>query len=664
MKTKLDLPHGVQVNLDIRDDRYHGLRDASLNGQTMLVQGRGSCLPYIQTPDGIAYTQYRPLQLVESESKYILELEALGQAAPLKSDVDLFGFPRLSQTTGSFSDRISICFEPAIEEVDGELYYGFGVSYSWSSESRAIHWLYESVAIAPLGSVAGGRLMAQNMTQNLCPLEMVIDQSAIFSSQEHYDRSCIESPGRGGGSQIFDLVQRDALAVVSLFREPSAHGNGLKSNCQTMQGEDFVTVSDFHYGKLQERFETAQRIVVAAPRQDDGREDAVNRWTAWYDYTANLWCDKLGMKRSRVTPTLTFEGTGIGGVDIGMSYPELLTVWEERLDWVAKQGFKAINLHTPEWISAANRRTLVFGGNNCCPWEFKVSEQMGGEAGLRRFCDACHARGIKVFVWIAGHLHREAPVWKEHPEWAVKRADDGLWDGHYGVLHSMSFVEGACDWLYQDLKHLRETTGVDGVWFDSFTNLALGAINWQRPDRAPNGPAVMDFLADLSRLGYEIMIECMSQLGVSSWGNLKPAELAGKEELLLNSNMRYFLRMWLDDPAITRELYFKSLAARAPLGVWLEEFIGHPEEFPLALPDWFAPLTRAFNEVESVMHFRRLLPEGVLWLDASNDPSAFFSYVDGEPPGDAMSGLMDALTKEPASAVRKGHIYRIAGSDA
>ncbi len=645
------LKNQICVNLAFCGRRYLGIEGAQWKDSVILVQGRGS-LPHIHTPEGRIYTEFNIIDIIETEERAIIKLEAVAIQLPLKADLDRFGFPQLAQNVEKGRDTLELLFEAQEQSLEGESYYGFSLSYHWSSSIAKIHWLYESVAIAPGGAIDQTLLLAQNLTQNFCPLEMVVDIDSAYSTQEHYKDSCIEAPCRGGGSSPFDLVQSDRLSIVTYFEAPCAEGNMLKANCQTMPGEGFVTVSDFHYGKMTNSFRTAPRIVLVTRRQDTSREDALNRWTRWFDYTADSWCESIGVSRTYARQTLTLEGTGVGGVDPGTAYPDLLTVWISRLDWLVENGFEVINLHTPEWNSAANSETKVFGGNNCCPWEFKLSEHLGGLKGLRTFCDACHERGIKVFIWVAGHLHREAPVWKHHPEWIVRRPDLGLWDGHYGVIHSISLIEpSAQDWVFDDLKLLREETGVDGIWFDSWTNLCMGAVNWQRADRGPNAPGLLQLIGRLGQIGYELMIECMSPLGVSSWGNLKHEELRGREALLLNSNLRYYINDWLGEDGISRDQYFRSLAARAPFGVWMHEYMGRPEPFPVALPDWFASLTRDFNAVVNTMEKRILYSTGALWLDSNGVPAVWFAFS-----RDIPEQYMDASFFEPSTGNRVSNL--------
>lgn len=629
--TTLDLGHGIAVDLAFNGTRYVGIAAARRDGRAFLVPGRGS-LPWCRTPDGITYDEFHLREQRRDGEAQVFIFTAVGRCAPVAADSDMFGFPLIvgNHSGGTVEDQLEMRLAPATEAIGGEDWRGFTVAYTWRSTTRQINWLYESVAIAPDGDAIGTRVMAQNMTQFHCPLEAVLGVDTAWSTQEHYDRSCIDSPCRGAGSQIFDLVQGDGAAVVTWFAQPPLHDDAIRGNLQKLPGERFVTSSDLHYAGLTGTFTTSTRAVLAAPRRTATREDAIDRWTAWREFSGDRWCAAIGINRSRAVPMLTFEGTGIGGVDLGQAYPELLTTWIERLDWVVAQGFKIVNLHTPEWVSAANRRTAVFGGNNCCPFSFTLSDHLGGEAGLKTFCDACHARGIKVMIWICGHLHREAPVWRDHPEWRARSLDGRLWDGHYGAIHSLDFSQEAVRrWVADDLIHLRQVTGIDALWCDSFAGLFMGVVNHASATRAPNAAGTLLLFRELAAAGYEITIEGMSQLGISSWGNLKPAAIVGMQELLVDTSFRYFVKDWRSDPAINRDTYLRSLAARAPFAVWGEEFLGHAEPFPLPLPAWFAPLTNAFNQVSARMHRRRLLPEGALWYDRDGNPAAWFAVTDG-----------------------------------
>jgi len=101
------------------------------------------------------------------------------------------------------------------------------------------------------------------------------------------------------------------------------------------------------------------------------------------------------------------------------------------------------------------------------------------------------------------------------------------------------------------------------------------------------------------------------------------------------------------------------------VGAWLAEFLGRPAPFPPALPDWFAPLNRAFKEVAPRMESRRLVKGGALWLDSQGEPSAFFAFEDftAIPGLKSSASLTDLLTNETQNAgeldLRRGRIYEV-----
>jgi len=654
------LPNGVEVALAVTNKDFQGIAAASLNGKQFLVPGRGS-KPYFITPDGITYHHFHLRDARPSGEGAVLELEAVGVCAPLRQDRDMFLFPRLAPKSGEVRDTLEVRLEPRMQTLNGEDYYGFSVSYAFRSDSRAIHWMLESVAIAPGGALDGAVVMAQHMTSNICRLEEEVSRESVYSTEENYDASCIHAPSRGGGSPLFDIVHGSGLAVVSYFEEPGA----LKSVTTKEPGEDFVTVADFHYQTLSTEFTTQPRIVLATAPATETRARRLNRWTAWFDFTTAAWQKALGIRPTETLTTIAFDGTGGGGVDPGTTYPELLIDWAERMPWLRDHGIRGVILHTPEWLSAGTEPTVIFGGNNCCPQRFRLSDFLGGDAGLRRFCDAAHDHGVKVFVWICGHFHNESPIWKEHPEWGVRNEGQMFWDGQYQLVRSLDFAHGGREWMAADLKHVREATGVDGVWFDSWANLGIQPINFQSPGREPNAPGAMGLIGDLSQMGYEIMFESMSQLGVSSWGNLAPEALQGQEELLYNTNLRTYLDDWLANPtAYSADYYFRTLAARSPIGMWIREYQGKPAAFPLSLPDWLTPLNLAYAQVEARMQSREVLEDGlgVLWRDAQNAPSALFAFRDASFTFDmGATNLMtgEAVSPGPAPTV-SGHIYAFA----
>ncbi len=88
--------------------------------------------------------------------------------------------------------------------------------------------------------------------------------------------------------------------------------------------------------------------------------------------------------------------------------------------------------------------------------------------------------------------------------------------------------------------------------------------------------------------------------------------------------------------------------------------MGKPSVFPLPLPEWLAPLNRAYAQVEPRMRRREVLEEGrgVLWRDECRAPSALFPFRDDT--FHFEGGAVDLMTgerKDGLAPVVTGHIY-------
>jgi hypothetical protein len=157
----------VSVTLDFEGDRYLGIVSASCAGRVFLSAGRGS-LPWCRTPDGITYDEFHLTEHQDNADEHRLVFAAIGRPAPVAADTDMFGFPLTTsnQYGTRVLDTLEMTLQTATESVGGEEWHGFTVAYTWRSAERRIHWLAESVALAPDGEIRGARLMAQNLTQH------------------------------------------------------------------------------------------------------------------------------------------------------------------------------------------------------------------------------------------------------------------------------------------------------------------------------------------------------------------------------------------------------------------------------------------------------------------------------------------------------------------
>ena len=146
----------------------------------------------------------------------------------------------------------------------------------------------------------------------------------------------------------------------------------------------------------------------------------------------------------------------------------------EDLPGIAELGFKAVWMGTLESVgSKLHKRKSVNAGI----YSLEPAEVLGGASGLQKLVAAAHRHGIRVYTWApAGQLQPESEVLKAHPEWML-RVPEGK---RRPLAGSTDLHSGYYDYAIRKYRELHEATGIDGVWFDSFSS-ASTAIQ-VRPD--------------------------------------------------------------------------------------------------------------------------------------------------------------------------------------
>jgi len=123
--------------------------------------------------------------------------------------------------------------------------------------------------------------------------------------------------------------------------------------------------------------------------------------------------------------------------------------WDEQeLDKLHAQGIELIQLHE-EW----NDSQRLFGGNKLAPLN---------PAGLRRFIDMVHRRGMKVIVYVSsGFFQRSDPDFR--PEWA--RPQD-LIELYYDYAICSVASPSWRAYLLPRVRRILDDYGVDGIYND------------------------------------------------------------------------------------------------------------------------------------------------------------------------------------------------------
>ncbi len=136
--------------------------------------------------------------------------------------------------------------------------------------------------------------------------------------------------------------------------------------------------------------------------------------------------------------------------------------WDEReLDALHAQGIRLLQVHE-EW----NDSQRLFGGHKLTA---------ANPAGMRRFVDMVHRRGMKIIVYVSsGYFDRKDPDFR--PEWATARQFD-LREIYFQYVHCSPASPGWRAYFLPRLVRILDDFGVDGIYND---------LGYRQPGTNPN----------------------------------------------------------------------------------------------------------------------------------------------------------------------------------
>ena len=401
----------------------------------------------------------------------------------------------------------------------------------------------------------------------------------------------------------------------------------------------------------------------------------------------NLWLDCFTEVRRRI-----HEGYGFAlqipepAVSGHLWDPQLMeygAAWVDRLiegfPLFERLGYKGLYTHGG-WEGATTDPDAH--GNICTPYAFRNDDAFGGPQGMRRLTDAAHRADIEVFHWAGMQYSKFAPIWKEHPEWILQKANGEPWDAGYKILQCGRMRSGFRDHIFEQLKTAREEAGLDGIFWDSFHNLGSTCIDWGAPDKAPQLDEIIRFQVALQEIGYKHRCEVITIFGISQVGMYSFKDDTFRRRLWENlvANDEAFALLDTSPAFHSHEYAYAAGRADPEAYFWLLahrvvpalEMYAWAHDWDLSKPGWGWPgrelaeaygvVNRLYNRVLPQMQRLRLVESGThtVWLDHTGAPAVIWAFekTEVEHTGtltDVNSG--DSLRADGRVSVEPGHVY-------
>ena len=490
---------------------------------------------------------------------------------------------------GQIIGNMNWIFTPKEVEVDSHKYAGLGYRYEYKFKNHKINRIVDLTTWELGGSIRGNTIILQDI--NKCDI--------LAATYENTFSPPLQTLFATTSSFNYQMNKEGSLIVY--YEKPALIKSGFykRKNSDALSFADHIIV-----GENKEASTPFKYVLFSSNKGLDG-------WTQVQDYLFSSWQSLYGMQEVDPLP-IAYLDCSVQGPYYTLDDRRILLykIADNVIPGLSTLGFKRI-WTGPFWDSDS---TSMYGGSLCTPWSLDIAGVYGGEAGLKYFCDKAHQNGMQVIAWLASaHLSDISPLFTEHPDWIVKTASGGNLKCGYPEISGVSLRSGWKEYQLKRLKSIRENTGLDGFWQDSYLTFGINAVNYAEKNPSPQVDELIDLQAKLQKYGYILLIEGMGPFGLTGWGMpegcLLAPGLAYKNSFLLTEILPGFD-------------YYRLLANKTVVSVPYEKIKNNQK-----LIDEIARANNDYNTVYEMMGKRTLLGEnGVEWKNTKNKDTIIFSF--------------------------------------
>jgi hypothetical protein len=670
----LEFDNGFTLQVALDGEKFMGIGEVTYQGTPL----RSPQLPwtfYAESDTGVCFEDFVLDEVKQDGCGVTITLTAAGRWMPRNQQADSMGDSRikprrLKKPTATF--RWS--FRPITEAVFENMWTGLAMRIEADCPGHPIHWLIEDTTWEIGGEAAGCTLIQQDVSAINSDQEVEAD--SVFSTIEKFvtettegsTESCpLDMLPRAAGAAICDFQAKGDLAMCLFAERPSL----TRARLDKFADENVIHYTDRPFFPLTETARPPERklLVYRHPRPLKKHE------------RRNLWLDCFAEVRRRIRAGYDFKP------EVPMpivhshlwdgEYKRLGKTWHEAminaLPTFAKLGFKAIYTHGV-WEGVTGDPNEL-PGSICTPYAFRYDDRFGGNEGMKRLIDAAHALGMEVFQWAGFQFSKFSPMWKEHPEWLLREQNGDPWDGGYQILQCGRMRTGFREHVLEQLKKVKDDTGLDNLFYDSYQNLGVTCVDWQAPDKAPQADEIWTLQSELQKYGFKFRCEVVTIFGVSQVGIYSFKGDSFRRRLWEDTvrNDEAFAQFdtspaFHSDPVFTEDrvsprLYFWLAGHRAIPGMGADPW--HGQEVPGGdLAEEYGRVNHLYNAALPHMHRLRVTEGGkyALWLNEDDQPAVIWAFEDAEMgyTGPVAEVETDArFQAEGQLRLEAGHVYRL-----
>jgi Melibiase len=604
---------------------------------------------YTESEHGFRFDQFRLKEVTALPDRATIVFTSEGSWLPRIQAADAMGDARFK--TRRLRPPVATFywhFRPITEQIAENQWTGLEMQLEVRSPGQPIHWMLEDTTWEIGGNASGAVLIQQDVSA--IDLEQHVKAESAFSTIEKF---FTQGDGAWGGSYPMDMLPRAAgasicdfqvkgdLALCLFVERPSL----TRARMEKFADEDVIHYSERPFFALTEHAMSPQRkLLVHRGAKPFAKHEWRNLWLDCFTEVRRRIHNQYGFKPEVPLPTVCVFLWDNELKKLGRNWTKPMV---EALATYKRLGFAELFTHGV-WNSVTSDPFRADEGNICCPYEFRYAEQFGGAAGMKKLFDAAHAVGLKIYQWFGMQLSKHSPIWKKHPQWILREANGDPWDGNYQSLLCGRIRGGFGEYLEQSIRKVKDDTGLDSIFWDSYQNLGVTCVDWQGPDKAPQADEIWVMQARLQRYGFKQRCEVVTIFGVSQVGmygfdadefrrRLWDDTVRNDDAFALFDCSPGFFTT--GDPFTAEKLkpdyYFWLAAHRAipNMGAYPWNFSEDSGRDTSSLPGGslvqeYAAVNHQYNSALPFMHRLRVTEGGhyTLWLDQENQPAVVWAF--------------------------------------
>jgi hypothetical protein len=529
--------------------------------------------------------------------------------------------------------EIDIVIKKAADSFNGVEFAGFSYHYEYDSKDIALFYLLDMASWELGGDVVGSTVY----TQSSCsPPVVKFDNDTVWSTEGFLfflvdggqNPVMTHNLPRWAGHGSFDFQFKGDVTMVGIFERVELIRSVV---CRDANKSELKTFDKHLFDNANKYSTSAKSIMINKGTKTI--TDQQNIWTWVSEEVDNRARAEYGIKEEPLV------------VDLHQNFWRNFQIEDYYKDLVpaaANIGAKRIFVDNLKKSSMTEDAPLKgkWQWNMCCGHEYEIADMFGGNAGVKAFNEKCAEQDVQVMIWTNNDQALSSPVnssERDDKGWYVLLEDARMkYGGAYaGCMSVLDFANpDALNYFIDSHLKIKEETGVNAFFFDSFYNLGFMPINYRNCSPRTMWKGLLTMVKSFQDNGINLEIESFGPFGKPCHGHPSTYNMdtificyrvgLGNDYTTVPTNNPIVVQKDVSLPAD-----FYSLAHKAGLasgGLFNSDKVRIDQRWT---PDHVRMLKTYHDNLEA-MHTRYLQEDGlaVIWHNADKTQAIIWNFTD------------------------------------